>query len=91
MKLVYFMKQDCTACANAKQKVGFFLDKWGMTDSVETEAIDVGTEDGLVEAAMQGVGDIPTIILENDGEELGRWIKKAPLSEELREMLGVTA
>ena len=77
MKLVYFMKQDCSACANAKQKVGFFLDKWGMTDSVETEAVDVG--------------DIPTIILEHEGEELGRWIKKAPLSEELREKLGVTA
>ncbi len=91
MKLVYFMKQDCSVCENAKQKVGFFLEKWGMTDAVEIEAIDAGTEDGLVEAAMQGVGDIPTIILENDGEELGRWIKKAPLSDELRELLGVAA
>jgi len=91
LKLVYFVKQDCSACENAKQKVGFFLEKWGMTGSIETEAFDVGTEDGLVEAAMQGVGDIPTIILEHDGEELGRWVKKAPLSDELREMLGAEA
>ena len=91
MKLVYFVKQNCSACENAKRKIGFFLDKWGMTDAIETEAVDVDTEDGLVEAAMQGVGDVPTIILNHDGEELGRWIKKAPPSEELRGMLGVEA
>ncbi len=91
MKLVYFVKQDCSACENAKRKVGFYLDKWGMTDRIETEAIDVGTEDGLVEAAMQGVGEIPTIILQHEGEELGRWIKRAPLSDELRDVLGAEA
>lgn len=89
MKLVFFVKEDCDACKNAKEKVAFFLDKWGAADSVPTEAISLDTEDGLVEAAMNGVADVPTIILEHDGSEVVRWIKKAPPSEELRAELGL--
>ena len=72
MKLVFFVKDDCEACKNAKEKIDFFLDKWGAADTVETEAINLDTEDGLVEAAMHGVADIPTIILEDEGERGGQ-------------------
>ena len=72
MKLVFFVKEDCEACKNAKEKVAFFLDKWGVTDSVATEAISLDTEDGLVEAAMNGVADVPTIILQHDGSRGGK-------------------
>ena len=89
MKLIFFVKEDCDACKNAKEKVAFFLDKWGAADSVPTEAINLDTEDGLVEAAMNGVSDVPTIILNHDGSEVTRWIKKAPPSEELRAELGL--
>ena len=88
MKLVIFEKEDCEACKNAKTKIDFFLDKWGMADSLERQSINVSTADGLVEAAMQEVADIPTIILEKDGEELARWSKKAPKSDEVRSFLG---
>jgi len=84
MKLVFFVKEDCEACKNAKEKVAFFLSKWGAADSVPIEAINLDTEDGLVEAAMKAVADVPTIVLEHDGGEVARWIKKAPPSEELR-------
>lgn len=89
MKLVFFVKEDCDACKNAKAKVSFFLDKWGVGGDVDTEAINLDTSDGLVEAAMKAVADVPTIILENDGDEVARWAKKAPPSDELRARLGV--
>ena len=89
MNLVFFVKEDCDVCKNAKEKVAFFLDKWGVTDSVPTEALSLDTEDGLVEAAMKAVSDVPTIILDHDGSEVARWIKKAPPSEELRAKLGL--
>lgn len=89
MKLLFFVKQDCSACKNARDKVGFFLQKWGASDSVATETVDLSTEDGLVEAAMRAVAEIPTIILEDGGGEVARWTKKAPASEELRASLGL--
>ncbi len=89
MNLVFYVKEDCEACKNAKEKVSFFLDKWGAADSVATEAINLDTEDGLVEAAMNAVSDVPTIILQHEGGEVARWIKKAPPSEELRGKLGL--
>jgi glutaredoxin len=89
MKLLFFVKQDCSACKNAREKVGFFLQKWGASDSVATETVDLSTEDGLVEAAMRAVAEIPTIILEDGGGEVARWTKKAPASEELRASLGL--
>ena len=87
MKLVFFVKEECDACKNAKEKVAFFLDKWGAADSVHTEAFNLDTEDGLVEAAMNGVADVPTIVLKHEGSEVARWGKKAPPSEELRSKL----
>ncbi len=88
MKLIYFVKDDCEACKNAKDKIQFFLEKWGADRIVETESINLSTADGLVEAAMQEVADVPTIVLMDGGDEVARWIKKAPTSDELREKLG---
>jgi hypothetical protein len=88
MKMVFFVKQDCGACKNAREKVRFFLEKWEASD-VDVEVVDLGTSDGLVEAAMRAVAEIPTIILEESGSEVARWTKKAPNSEELRARLGV--
>ncbi len=89
MNLVFYVKEDCEACKNAKEKISFFLEKWGAADAVATEAINLDTEDGLVEAAMNAVSDVPTIILQHEGGEVARWIKKAPPSEELRAKLGL--
>jgi thiol-disulfide isomerase/thioredoxin len=89
MKLVFFVKDGCGACKNAKEKVDFFLQKWGAAGSVGTEVISLSTEDGLVEAAMREVADIPTVLLEDDGDEVARWTKRAPTSEELRGSLGL--
>ena len=89
MKLVFFVKEDCEACKNAKEKVTFFLDKWGASDSVPIEAINLDTEDGLVEAAMSGAAEVPTLIIHDDTGGEARWEKKAPPSDELRAKLGL--
>lgn len=89
MKLIFFVKDDCGACKNAKEKIDFFLDKWGAQNSVDVETINLSTSDGLVEAAMRAVGEIPTIILEDQTGEVARWMKKAPASDDLRTRLGV--
>ena len=88
MKLIFFVKEDCGACRNAKEKVAFFLSKWGASD-VDTETVNLSTSDGLVEAAMRAVGEIPTIILEDQTGEIARWMKTAPASEDLKARLGV--
>lgn len=89
MKLTFYVKEECPACRNAKEKVSFFLEKWGMTGSVETEHINLDTADGLVEAALNSVADVPTIVLHRDGGEVARWAKKAPTSDELKTELGI--
>ena len=89
MRLVFFVKEGCGACKNAREKVDFFLAKWGVSDTVETQTIDLSTADGLVEAAMRDVSDVPTILLEEDGSEVTRWTRRAPASDELRARLGV--
>jgi len=89
MEMVFFVKENCEACNNAKDKVSFFLDKWGVADSIATSAINVDTEDGLVEAAMLGVADVPTIIVRDGDDEVARWGRKAPQSDELKAALGV--
>ena len=55
----------------------------------EVRAINLDTEDGLVEAAMIGVADVPTIIVRKDGDEVARWGRKAPQSDELKAVLGL--
>jgi thiol-disulfide isomerase/thioredoxin len=89
MRLVFFVRDDCGACKNAKEKVDFFLQKWGAADAVGIETISVSTEDGLIEAAMREVSDIPTVVLEDGGAEVARWTKRAPTSQELRGSLGL--
>ncbi len=89
MKLIFFVKDDCGACKNAKEKVDFFLEKWGAERAVDVETISLSTSDGLVEAAMRAVAEIPTIILEDQEQEVARWMKKAPTSDDLRTKLGV--
>jgi glutaredoxin len=89
MRLVFFVKEGCGVCKNAREKVDFFLAKWGVSDTVETQTVDLSTVDGLVEAAMRDVSDVPTILLEEDGSEVARWTRKAPASDELKARLGV--
>jgi glutaredoxin len=90
MRVVYFVKDGCDACKKAREKVEFFLGRWGASDRLDRQTHSISTVDGLVEAAMREVHDIPTVILEDDGAEVGRWARRPPTSVELRAALGTT-
>ncbi len=89
MKVTYFVKDGCDACKKARHKVGFYLDRWGVADEIETESYNVSTVDGLAESAWREIADIPCVILEEDGAEVARWTKNPPTSAELRAVLGL--
>ncbi len=86
IKVMIFGKKECDACKAMHEKVQFLIDRWNA--KVESiDFIDMDTVEGLAEGAYRGVHDIPTLILEIDGAEVGRWMKKAPLSKDLKPLL----
>jgi glutaredoxin len=89
MRIVYFVKDGCDACKKAREKVEFFLEKWGASEGLDRESFSLSTVDGLVEASMREVHDIPTVILEDQGAEVARWIRRPPTSAELQAVLGL--
>jgi hypothetical protein len=47
--------------------------------------VDVDTADGLAEGAYRDVYDIPTVIFVREGEEVARWVKEVPASQDFRQ------
>ena len=84
IKVSVFGKQECDACKAAVEKVTYFSEKWGKTDQTAIDFVDVETPDGLAEGAYRDVYDIPTVILQDGDEEVARWIKQVPLSQEFK-------
>jgi thiol-disulfide isomerase/thioredoxin len=84
IKVSVFGKQECDACKAAVEKVAYFSEKWGKTDQTAIDFVDVETPDGLAEGAYRDVYDIPTVILQDGDEEVARWIKQVPLSQEFK-------
>ncbi len=81
MKKVYiFGKPNCPVCKNAYDKIKYFKRKKDFT--AEINYFDMETVDGLTEGAFNEVNDIPTIIVFDDKNELVRWVKQPPISEE---------
>ena len=85
MKIKVFGKKDCQSCAATKEKFTFFLSKWGLTNKVEIVFYDVETLEGLTEAALISALEAPTTILEKDGQEIARWEKIVPQSQEFKQ------
>jgi thiol-disulfide isomerase/thioredoxin len=83
MTVAIFGKEDCHRCKAAQKKIAFFLNKWGLSETVATKFYDMSTVDGMAEGAFYDVLDIPTTIIFADGKSLARWEGKLPLSSEL--------
>jgi glutaredoxin len=83
MRVSVFGKKECDACKAAVEKIEYFTKKW-KRDDVAVEYIDMDTPDGLAEGAYRDVYDIPTVILEREGDEVVRWVKTVPVSQEFR-------
>lgn len=84
MKVKVFGKPGCEYCKTTMKKFQTFLDLWKITDKVDLSFFDMETVDGLAEGAFLGVVKIPTTVIEKDGNVLGRWDGKVPVSEEFK-------
>ena len=79
-----FGKVTCDACKAVKDKFKFFLNHWGLADQAEIVYIDLDTVDGLSQGAYYDALEFPTTILEKNGQELARWKKTVPTSQEFK-------
>lgn len=78
-----FVRQGCPRCPEAKRLVEAML-----RPGVELECYDVDTAHGLAEAAYYGVQSVPSIVVEDEAEEIrGQWLGQVPRPEELAEAL----
>jgi glutaredoxin len=83
VRVTIFGKKGCDACRAALEKMEYFTRKWKRED-VNIEYVDMETPEGLAEGAFRDVYEIPTVILEKQGDEVARWIKTVPVSQEFR-------
>ena len=87
MKLEVYGKQGCALCQTTKNKLSHFVAKWGCSDKVRIEFVDMETVDGLAEGAFRDVSDIPVTILSDNDRVLARWDGEVPASEDLRKAI----
>ena len=81
MKKVYiFGKPTCPVCKEAYEKIRYFKTKKNF--DAEIRYFNIESVDGLTEGAFHEVSDVPTVIIFDDKEELVRWAKRPPVSEE---------
>ena len=93
-KLLIFGKENCSLCKQTHRKVEHFLNKWNLGEGVELAYFDIDSVDGDAEASFYDVSEIPTTVIEKDGDEVARWSGPSSnmRSEEVREILtGATA
>lgn len=85
IKIKIFGKTSCDACKAVKDKFSFFLNHWKLSGQVQIEYYDLETVDGLSQGAYLDALDFPTTILEKEGQELARWKKTVPTSQEFKQ------
>ncbi len=79
-----FGKQGCAKCKTTKSKIEFFINKWDLADKLIISFLDMDSVEGLTEAAMNDVLDIPATILEKEGSVVARWDGEVPKSDEFK-------
>ena len=87
-KTVYiFGKQGCAKCTTTKNKIGHYMNKWGLHGSVPVVFMDMESPEGLGEGAFRDVLRVPTTIVEHSDGTAARWDGEVPHSETLRATL----
>jgi len=86
-RVLIFGKQGCAKCATTKNKVGHYVNKWGLTGEVPVVFMDMESVEGLSEGAFRDVLKVPTTIVEEREATVARWDGEVPHSEELRSSL----
>lgn len=88
MQVQVFGKQDCAKCETTKHKFQHFITKLGLSGKVAFQFFDMDTVDGLTEGAYRDVFDVPTTIIERDGEDVVRWEGIIPPTTDIKQHLG---
>ena len=88
IKFKVFGKSGCEICRRVHEKMEYFRSRW--LNEATVDYYDMATVDGLAEGAFNDVMDIPTVLLEKDGEIVSRWDKTAPTFEELRSIFPIS-
>jgi len=88
MQVQVFGKQKCAKCATTKHKFEHFISKLGLGDRVQLQFIDMDSVDGLTEGAFRDVFDVPTTIIEHEGEDVVRWEGIIPPTGDIKQHLG---
>ena len=79
-RICVFGKPTCPVCKDAYEKLIYFKRKNDF--KADIKYFDMETVDGLTEGAYNEVNDVPTVIIFDDKNELVRWVKQPPVSEE---------
>jgi len=85
--ILIFGKQGCAKCTTTKNKVGHYINKWGLVGEVPVIFMDMDSADGLGEGAFREVSKLPTTIVEQRESAVARWDGEVPNSEALRASL----
>jgi thioredoxin family protein len=86
-KVMIFGKADCAKCKTTKNKVGHYINRWGLDAEVPIVFMDMDTIEGLSEGAFRDVWEVPTTIVEQPNGSVARWDGEVPKSEALRASL----
>jgi thiol-disulfide isomerase/thioredoxin len=88
MQIEVFGKQSCAKCETTKHKIEHFMTKLGVAEKVAFTFHDMDTVDGMTEGAFRDVFDIPTTIIQRDGQDLVRWAGEIPPTAGIKDYLG---
>jgi len=77
-----FSKIDCPVCDEARAIIQSCVDELGEGSALTVRHFDLDTAEGLVEGSLRNALEVPTTILEWQGEELVRW-EQAPPSRDI--------
>ncbi|MFW6158370.1 MAG: hypothetical protein ACOC8E_03340 [Planctomycetota bacterium] len=87
-RVLIFGKQTCAKCKTTENKVGHYINKWGLDGQVPVVFLDMDSLDGLAEGAFRDVWEVPTTIVEHDDDVVARWDGEVPKSDRLGASLG---
>jgi len=88
MQIEVFGKQNCAKCETTKHKIQHFMTKLGVGEKVAFTFHDMDTVDGMTEGVFRDVFDIPTTIIQRDGQDLVRWAGDIPPTADIKNYLG---
>ena len=81
----FFWQEDCPKCGLAKEICNKLIDR-----KIPVRQFDIGTVDGMTEAAFHEVLSTPTtIIVDSEENEVQSWRGEAPTVEDLEHNLNI--